>query len=165
MEDQLLGNQDMKLRVLLRQASEAIQTARNRELSRYGIKFRQGAILFYIKVVSKSEGEATPGKIAKWMLRKPDTVSRILVRMEKEGLIIKSRRKNETIVTLTEKGEQAYIQSTIRKTLREIMSCLSIEERQQLHLSLKKLRDNAASNLNKARNNQSFASDKLSQLL
>ena len=168
MNNQLPNDQDYNLWVLLHETSEMIGKARHNELDKHNIKIRQAAVLFAVKAIKTNEKYATPGKISKWLLREPHTISRILNRMEKEGLIKKIRNsvnRNEIEIILTENGEQAYRQSLSRKTLREIMSCLSIEERQQLNSSLKKLRDKAASNFNKARNNQSFASDKLSQLL
>ena len=64
--------------------------------------------------------------------------------MEKQGLVNKIRnsdKKNEVILTLTEKGEQAHRQSLKRESIKEIMSCLSEEERQQLDSSLEKLTD------------------------
>jgi DNA-binding MarR family transcriptional regulator len=168
MKNQLINDQDYNLWILLHETSEMIGKARHNELDKYNIKIRQAAVLFAVKVIETSGEYATPGKISKWLLREPNTISRILNRMEKEGLINKIRNsinRNEIEITLTKKGEQAYIQSLKRKTIQETMSCLSIEERQQMRSSLRKLRDKAASNLNEARNNQSFASDKLIQLL
>ncbi len=168
MKNQLPNNQDYNLWVLLRETNEMIGKARYNELNKYNIKIRQAAVLFAVKAVETNGEYATPGKISKWLLREPQSVSRILTRMEKEDLINKVRNsvnRNEIEITLTKKGEQAYIQSLKRETLREIMSCLSIEERQQLYSSLKKLRDKAASDFNEARSNLSFSSDKLSQLL
>ena len=167
MKNQLLNDQDYNLWVLLHETNEIIAKARLNELGQYDIKIRQAAVLFAVKVIEINEEYATPGKISKCLLREPHTVSRILTRMEKDGLINKIRdsvNRNELKITLTEKGEQAYRLSLRRESIQEIISCLSIEERQQLYSSLKKLRDKAASSFNEARNNLSFSSDKLSLL-
>jgi len=127
--------------------------AREKELSKYGITPRQAAVLFIVKVINATEGEATPGKVSRWLLRESHTVSRILTRMENEGLVSKTKgsgKKNEINVTLTEKGEQLYKQSLKRESIKEIMSCLSEEERQQLDSSLEKLRNKALQNLETA---------------
>ena len=150
MENDVLEDQDYKLWVRLHQARDVIFRARDKELSRYSITAMQAAVLFIVKALKATEGEATPGKVSRWLLREPHTVSRILTRMENEGLVSKIRgsgKKNKINVTLTEKGEQAYRQSLKRESIKEIMSCLSEEERQQLDSSLEKLRDKALEKL------------------
>ena len=52
-------------------------------------------------------------------------------------------RKNLVRVSMTEKGKQAYEQSTKRKSIHKVMSVLSEQERQQLLASLEKLRNRA----------------------
>jgi len=52
-------------------------------------------------------------------------------------------RKNLVRVSITEKGQQAYHKSTMRKSIRKIMSSLSEEERQQLRSYLEKLQNKA----------------------
>ena len=153
MENQLLRDRDYNLWWLLHQTRHVLSKVRNKELSRYGVTGRQAAVAFYIKVIAATEGEATPGKVAKWMLREPHTVSRILTRMEKDGLVNKSRssgKKNEIYITLTEKGEQVHRQALKVEAFREIMSCLSEEERQQMDSSLQKLRDKGLESLKEA---------------
>ena len=153
MENHPLENRDYHLWVRLHQARDVIFRARDKELSRYSITAMQAAVLFIVKVLKATEGEATPGKVSRWLLREPHTVSRLLTRMENEGLVSKIRgsgRKNEINITLTEKGEQVYRQSLKRESIKEIMSCLSEEERQQLDSSLEKLRDKGLKNLNAA---------------
>ncbi len=150
MENHLLENRDYNLWVRLHQARDVIFRARDKELSRYSITPMQAAVLFIVKVLKATEGEATPGKVSRWLLREPHTISRIVTRMEDEGLVSKIRgsgKKNEINITLTEKGEQAYRQSSKRESIREIMSCLSEEERQQLDSSLEKLRNRGSKTL------------------
>jgi len=153
MENQFLEDRDYNLWVRLHQARDVSYRAREKELSKYGITPRQAAVLFIVKVINATEGEATPGKVSRWLLRESHTVSRILTRMENEGLVSKTKgsgKKNEINVTLTEKGEQLYKQSLKRESIKEIMSCLSEEERQQLDSSLEKLRNKALQNLETA---------------
>jgi len=123
--------------------------ARGKELSRYGVTVEQASILFVIQAIG---GKSTPAEISKWMLREPHTISSILTRMEKEGLITKrkdSSNKGQVIVALTEKGRQIYSQSIKRESIREIISCLSEEEHNQLGSLLEKLRDSALNNIAK----------------
>ena len=143
-EENFFGDQDYNLWVRLTQAKDVMARAREKELSKYGITAMQAAVLFTTKVIITIEGYATPGKVSRWLIREPHSISRILTRMEKEALVSKTRRpgkKNEVNITLTEKGELAYKQSLKRRSIREILSCLSEEEFQQLDSSLKKILD------------------------
>lgn len=128
---------------LLHQTAYAITRAREKELKRYGIAIRQVAALL---VISNLGDRATPTELARWLFRKPHTVSSMLTRMEKEGLIAKSKdleRKNVIRVTLTEKGKGTYQQSTRRESIHRIMSCLDEKELGQLSSLLERLRERA----------------------
>ncbi len=154
MGNQLFADRDYNLWWRLHQTRHVLSRARNKELSRYGITAMQAAVLFIIKAIMATEGEVTPGKISRWLLREPHTVSKICTRMENDGLVSKIRgssKKNEINITLTEKGELAYRQSLKRESIKEIMSCLSEEELQQLDSSLQKLRDKGLDKLNESR--------------
>lgn len=147
MKNHLSDVQDFKLWVLLQQARDVMFRAREKKMRQYGISARQAAVLFVIKTIGE---KATPTEIAKWLLREPHTISSLLTRMEKEGLVNKSNnlcKKRQIKITLTEKGEQAYNHSLKRESIRETMSCLSEEERQQLGPLLEKIRDKALRNL------------------
>jgi DNA-binding MarR family transcriptional regulator len=66
--------------------------------------------------------------------------------MEKQGLVRRVKdlsRKNMVRVELTEKGHEACNRSAKRESMYKILSSLSDEERQQLCLYLRKLRDKA----------------------
>jgi DNA-binding MarR family transcriptional regulator len=70
--------------------------------------------------------------------------------MEEKGLVKKIKdmdRKNMIRIAMTEKGEQAYNQSTQRTTIHNIMSALSEAEHQQLMSLLQRLRDQALKEL------------------
>lgn len=137
------GDKDYNLWMLLNQARDAVLKARRKELYQYNIPTRQATALFAIQAIGD---KATPGEIARWLFREPHTVSGLLSRMEKKGLVRTSKdldRKNMVRVTLTDKGKQAYHQSTKRESIRRIMSSLSEEQQQQLASSLQTLRDAA----------------------
>jgi len=54
-------------------------------------------------------------------------------------------------ITLTEKGHQAYSRTIKNEAMRDIASCLTEEERQQLELSLREIQERALKNLASAR--------------
>ena len=145
MKDRVSEDHDYNLWVRLHQARDMSFKAREKELSRYGITLMQAAVLFIIETIGKG---ATPGVISRWLLREPHTVSNILKRMEREGLVkkkdsVNNNKKRQVSISLTEKGQEAYSLSLKRESIKEIMSCLSEEERRQLELSLEKIRDKA----------------------
>jgi len=140
-------DKDFTLWVLLRQAKDMVLKATQKELSQCGISPEEAAVL---SIVQFLDNQATPTEISRWLLRRHHTVLGILSRMERNGLLRKTKdleRKNLVRVTLTEKGQQAYYQSTKIESLRKIMSSLSEEKCQQLSSCLKKLRDAALKEL------------------
>lgn len=134
-------DRDYNLWVLLHQTRDATYNAREKELRQYGISLMEAAVLFIIQAIGD---EATPAEISRWLFRKQHSVTALLVRMEKRGLVKKTRdlaRKNMVRVTITEKGTQAYSNSANRDSIHKIMSTLSEEEHRQLSASLLKVRD------------------------
>jgi DNA-binding MarR family transcriptional regulator len=121
--------------VLLRQACDAICIARDAELRNYGISTVEAGCLLIIKV--------TPAEIARYLFRRPHSVSGLINRMERKGLVTKNKdlpRKNQIRVSITDKGEKAYSQSTKRRSIARIFSTLNGEEIKQFTLYLKRLR-------------------------
>ena len=144
-------DEDYKLWVLLSQAADTTLRARQKELDRYGISTAEAAVLFAVQAIGD---RATPAEITRWLLREPHTVTELLNRMERGGLVTKAKdleRKNLVRVSITEKGRQAYKQSTKRKSIRKVMSVLSREERQQLGSYLERLRNKALGELTEER--------------
>jgi MarR family multiple antibiotic resistance transcriptional regulator len=147
MDNPLFDDQDYELWVLLQQARDAVFRAREKELRKCGISTVQSAVLFIIQAIGHG---ATPAEISRWMFRRPHGVSALLDRMEKEGLVKKVKdldRKNMVRVEITEKGYQAYDDSTRRESVHRIMSSLSEEQRRQLKSWLLKVRDTACEEL------------------
>ena len=132
-------DEDFRLWALLSQTAHVMTKVRQKELDRYGISVREAGIMFAILAIGE---RATPAEITRAVLREPHTVTEILKRMEKEGLVTRTKdleRKNMVRVAVTDKGRQAYQQSTKRKSIYKVMSSLSQEERRQLMTSLEKL--------------------------
>ena len=147
MKDNAINQKDYDLIGLLNQTTETIFRARQKELNQYNISTSQGAILF----ITKSLGDkATISAISRWLLRKPHTVSEIVNRMEKRGLLKKTRapnRKSIIQVSLTPEGLEIYQKSKKRESFRNILTSLSLDERQQMIICLKKLKESAVNEL------------------
>jgi DNA-binding MarR family transcriptional regulator len=138
-----IEDKDYELWVLLAQAGEAMYKARQRELRRYNLSPRQSAVLFIIRAIGD---KVTPAEISRWLLRESHSVSEIISRMEKQGLLKKVKdldRKNLVRIELTEKGSEAYNRAIKRESIHKTMSALSDEERRQFSSTLKTIRDRA----------------------
>jgi len=136
-------DEDYNLWVLLHQTTDATLRARQKELDQSGISVIEVRVLVAIQAIGE---RATPSEISRRVFREPHSVSALLNRMEKRGLVKKTQdldRKNLVRVSITEKGQQAYDKSIRRKSIRRIISSLSEEERQQLRSCLEKLRNKA----------------------
>ncbi len=151
METLSIADQDYNLWVLLARTREAMFKARRKELDRYNIPPRQAAVLFVIEAIGD---KAIPAEISRWLARESHSVSELLGRMEKQGLVQRIKdldRKNLVRVVLTEKGRKAYYQVMKRESIHKIMSVLSEEQRQQLRSCLQTLGNAALKELEIAR--------------
>jgi DNA-binding MarR family transcriptional regulator len=141
------NKRELDLIGLLNQTTETIFGVRQKELQQYNISTSQGAVLFITKTLGE---KATISEISRWLLRKPHTISEIVNRMAKKGLIKKSQapnRKTTIKVELTPKGLEVHQKSKKRQSLQNILSCLSPDERQQMISYLKRLRESAVREL------------------
>ena len=141
MQDFSSLDEDYGLIVLLGLTRRMVEKLRQEELSRYGLRHRQASVLFYTQLLG---GEVTYRDLARWMFRDYHTISAIVNRMEKDGLVrkIKHRDEKKNIrIVLTTKGQEAYQQAMKRESIHQMMSYLSKEERQQLRSSLEKLQN------------------------
>lgn len=135
--------QECRLWVLLSQARDLMVEAMEAEMSESGVTAVQGWVLFIIKSLG---GATTPAEIAKWMLRRPNSVSAILSRMAKIDLVKVGKdqeRRGMLRVTMTEKGEQTLRYALKRETVGKIVSSLPDEAQKQLISYLETLRNSA----------------------
>lgn len=140
MADIFTIDQDYRLWVLLQQTSDILFEARENELREHGFTAMHAAALLVIKSIGD---KATPAQISRWMVRKPHSISGLLSRMERIGLIRKTKdmhKKNLVRVSVTEKGEAAYKLAMKRKMIQKVMSSLSAEQRKHLTGALEILR-------------------------
>ena len=141
------ADKDYALWWLIIHMRRTMYKARTKELFRYGIRPAEAAVLFIVQTIGY---RATPAEISRWLIREPHSISGLLVRMEKKGLLrgVKDlERKNLIRVELTEKGQEAYRQSAKRESIHRIMSSLSGEECRRLRKYLQKIRDKAIEEL------------------
>ena len=132
---------------VLHQARDAIFKFREKELQKIGISTAIAEVLFTIEDIGY---RATPTEISSHLVREFHSVSSILSRMEKKGLVKKVNdleRQNLVRIYITDKGKQVYHEAKKRDSILDILSCLSETEVTQLASPLKKLRDEAIKSL------------------
>ncbi len=141
-------SEDFELYKLLHDTATLASKVRQKELKKYGISTSQCAILDCVHY-SKN---VTPTQISRWVLRESQSISMILNRMEKAGMIIRTpyrKRKNMIRVSLTKKGLDVYNLVSKRVAIHRMMRGLSQEEREQLKLGLEKFQRLASKQLAK----------------
>ncbi len=143
----LSQRRDFNLWVLLQNTKDAIYRVRKKELKQYDISTGQARVWFAIYLLGN---KATPAEIARNIFREPHSISELLIRMEKSGLIkrVKDLKNNRIKVVLEEKGYQRLTNQLSHTTsISNIISVLSEEECRQLSIFLNKLQDKALEEL------------------
>ncbi|MCX6007385.1 MAG: MarR family transcriptional regulator [Chloroflexi bacterium] len=148
MAQQIKADKDYTLLTSLLQVADIFVKVRERELLTQNLSATSAAILFLVEAMGK---DVTPAKISRMLLREPHSVSGILMRMEKQGLIKRAKnmeRKNLIRVTLTTKGENALKQAMKKEGVKHVLSKLTEEQRRQLKQSLTTLKEAGMKELN-----------------
>jgi DNA-binding MarR family transcriptional regulator len=134
----------LKLYQLYRRTGAAIHKARRKELRKHKLSDSETAVLFMVRC---SKNQITPAGIAQQLVQDNHATAQLIVRMEKRGLLKKVKdlpRPNMVRVVLTDYGEQMYQKSHKIKSLNEILSVLSEEEREQLSAFLYRIWEKAS---------------------
>jgi DNA-binding MarR family transcriptional regulator len=134
-------DRDFILWMIMILSRDIVYKAREKELSKYGITPEQSGAIFAVRALGK---DATISNIGRRLLREPHSVSILLKRLESYGLIKRNKPKLSKLpatYTITEKGEEAYKNSTKRESIHRAMSSLSEEERAKLEVYLRKIMD------------------------
>ena len=134
---------DYRLWVLLAMTRDALLGARAVELTKHQISATEFFALFVINDIGDG---ATPAEISRRMFRRHNTVSALLQRMTKKGLVQKSRdmdRGNIWRIAMTKKGEEAFQKAAEVESIHLAMSSLSDINKFQLELYLRSIRRNA----------------------
>jgi len=131
------------LLALFRQTHDAILKVRQKELRASDITPEQMGALTAIRAIGP---QATAAQLSKWLFRNPDSMTIMLRRLEKKGLIRKTpdaKRKNIIRLSLTRTGEKAFHKASQADVANSIFDRLSPRKKAQLRAILEKLRSRA----------------------
>ncbi len=129
--------------MILRRTVRLIGKARQRELIKCGISDDASAVLLTVWTLGR---QAIPAMISRYLFLERHSVSQLLTRMEKDGLVQRVKdleRRNYVRVELTKKGLDAFHKSSKQRSTRPIMTILSESEQEVMWYTLARLRDRA----------------------
>lgn len=139
MEYILTDDEDFNVWLRIQRTSFAMAKLRERELQKYGISSINAAVLLQAYNMPDT---ITSAYVSQQLLRDPNTISELIARMEKKGLVKKVKdlpRKNLKRIALTDKGITAFHHSSKRESIHNAVSVLSKEEKRQLSIYLDKI--------------------------
>ncbi|MGB8829050.1 MAG: MarR family transcriptional regulator [Dehalococcoidales bacterium] len=139
MKKTTLAKSNFELWTLIGRVNHTILQLRQQELSSYKIPVRQ---LYVLRIIRALGENATLSEVAKQVERETHVISKQAIRMEKDGLIKRTKntpKSNILHLELTEKGLGMAKMSLESKSLKKLFSSLSAEERRQIESILNKI--------------------------
>jgi len=138
-------NLDKGAWILLRQTPNLISRCEDRVFSEHDITTERHAVLMAMKHI---DGPVRPTDVAQWLDLSVNSVSMIIDRMVKAGLVkrIRDRKDRRTVfLSTTSKADKAYVLASIAgwELIRGILSPLSDKDKRILIKLLETLRDKA----------------------
>jgi len=136
-------NVDKGAWVLLRQAHNLVLKCEDRVFSVYDLTTEQHGVLMAVKHIS---GPVRITDIARWLDRSVNSVSMIIDRMVKAGLVKRTRDRKDrrtVFVTITSKADKASVLASVAGwgLIQEILSPLSDKDKHSLIRLLETIRD------------------------
>jgi DNA-binding MarR family transcriptional regulator len=136
-------NLDKGAWLLLRQVPNLVSRCEDQVFSKHGLTTERHAVLMVIKHI---HGPVRPTDVARWLDLSVNSVSMIIDRMVRAGLVKRTRdRKDRRTVFLaaTDKAEKAYALASVAgwELIQEILTPLSDKDKRSLIKLLETLRD------------------------
>jgi len=136
-------NVDKGAWIVLRQAHNLVLKCEDRVFGVYELTTEQHGVLMAVKHIN---GPVRITDIARWLDRSVNSVSMIIDRMVKAGLVKRTRDRKDrrtVFVTITSKADKAYVLASVAGwgLIQEILSPLSDKDKRTLIRLLETLRD------------------------
>ena len=142
MYDYQLSTAALTAWMLFYQAWSVAYKVGERKLRKFGLTPEQIDILWACR---SHPGPLTPTELSRILFRESQTVTGLLARMERQGLVTRVPKRNRRLfveVQITAKGQELMQPGleVARAIIERLMSCLSADELEQLQKLLRKLR-------------------------
>lgn len=135
--------------VMLARTTDALQCIRQNQLRQFGVSPEQLATLYAIISLSQSGEEVVSiAEISRLTFRQPHTVSEMIARLERMGLVTRTKispNHNLVSISVTEEGYDIWSKAHDERFSKKIFSSLSKAKRERLYGYLEHI-------LNEARN-------------
>jgi len=136
-------NLDKGTWVLLRQVPNLVSRCEDQVFSEYEITRERHGVLMAMKHI---DGPVRPTDVARWLDLSTNSVSMIIDRMVKAGLVKRARDRKDrrtVFLTMTSKAENAYVLASVAgwELIQEILAPLSDKDKRTLIKLLETLRD------------------------
>ena len=141
MAQQIKASTEYTLFTQLLQVADIFTRIREREMLDQNLSATAAEILFLVDALGD---DVTPAKITRMIMREPHSTSGILIRMEKHGLVKRTKnmeRKNYIRITLTAKGKKVLKQAMDKEGTTNVLARLTAEERSKLAKTLHILKE------------------------
>ncbi|MFC2045837.1 MarR family winged helix-turn-helix transcriptional regulator, partial [Chloroflexota bacterium] len=146
-----MNNQQYDFWFLLNRGRDLSNLVTDEYLRKYGISQVEFATLFCISLLGD---DVAPADLARQLFRNRNTISYILKRLEKRGLVTLRKnmeKKNQIKVTNTEKAKEILRFMEKNELLKRIIDSFSEEERQLFRKFMQKMYDMAVIELREDR--------------
>jgi DNA-binding MarR family transcriptional regulator len=129
---------EINLYILLDQTDNIVTNAVELELRQVQMNQPQVRVL---TMLSRLDRPVTLDELANWTFKEFNSVSTLINRMEKKGLVKKIKKEGDlkTYVILTEKGSDLYHRRVTERSIHSIFEKLTPEEKDQFESILKKV--------------------------
>jgi len=134
----------ISLHALLDRTRGTIFKAVELELSQCGVSAPQVKIMH---ILARADGPMTLGDLAGATVRELNSISTLISRMQKKGLVkrVKKPGEDKAYVTLTDRGKDIYNNTVTEQSIYLIYDALSDQEMMELGVLLEKLQSKARS--------------------
>jgi DNA-binding MarR family transcriptional regulator len=131
---------ETNLYILLDQTDGIVTNAVELEIKHLRMTQPQVRVL---TMLSRENKPVTLDELANWTLKEFNSVSTLINRMEKKGLVKKIKKEGElkTYIILTDKGSDLFLKQVTERSIHLIFGKLSDLEKKQLDSILRKVRD------------------------
>ena len=144
------GNLALRLWFMIHRTHEMLKMCEDRVFRKYKLTTEQYVVLVTIKYL---DGPVRPTDVARWLGRSPNSISMMVDRMVKAGLLrrIRDRKdRREVRLAITNKGEETLKPAVLAglEFIQKILSQVSYDDRHTLMRLLDTLQYEAATYLN-----------------
>ncbi|MBN1189332.1 MAG: winged helix DNA-binding protein [Dehalococcoidales bacterium] len=134
------SDQEINLYILLDQTDSIVINAVEMEIKHLHITQPQVRVL---TMLSRENRPVTLEELANWTFKEFNSVSTLINRMEKKGLVKKIKKEGDlrTYILLTDQGNSMFLKQVTERSIHLIFAKLSEQEKKQLDAILRKVRD------------------------